>query len=133
LRVRVRFGETDAAGIVYYGTYFLWFDAATAGLIRIPGEPAVVADGKPRFPLPLVEVGATFRLPVRFDQELDIISTAAKIGETSLRVEHEVRTLDGDLVARGFEQRVYCRIDGGRFEKEPLPNELRQHLTAASG
>ncbi len=129
VRIRVRFGETDAAGIVYYGTYFMWFDVGAQQLVRVPGVPGVAADGKPRYPLPLVECGATFFAPVRYDQELDVVSRVVAIGDTSLRLEHEVRTLDGNVVARGFQQRVFVRFLDGRLEKETIPQELRAHLT----
>ncbi len=127
--VRVRFGETDAAGIVYYATYFAWFDFGTQSLCRIPGVSSTLPDGKPRFPIPMLECGARFVAPVRYDQELEIISQVVALGETSLRVEHEIRTMEGGLVARGFEQRVHVRILGDRFEKEPLPGALRGHLS----
>ncbi len=127
--VRVRFGETDAAGIVYFAVYFAWFDFGTQSLCRIPGVASTAPDGKPRYPIPMVECGATFLAPVRSDQELEIVSRVVALGGTSLRVEHEILTLEGRLVARGFEQRVHVRILADRFEKEPLPAELRAHLT----
>ncbi len=128
LRLRVRFGETDAAGIVYYGTYISWFDAGTSHLIRVPGMASTDVHGRPAYPLPLVEIGATFHAPLRYDQEIDLTSRVAAIGTTSLRVEHEVRMLDGTLAGRGFEARVFCRIVEGAFLKEPIPAELRSHL-----
>jgi acyl-CoA thioester hydrolase len=129
LRLRVRFGETDAAGIVFYGTFLSWFDAGVSNLIRIPGVPAAQKDGKPTFVLPIVEVNAKFFAPMRVDQEFDLVSTVAKVGTTSLRVDHDAFMLDGTRVAAGFEQRVHCRIVEGEFIKEPLPDVLRAHLT----
>jgi len=129
LRLRVRFGETDAAGIVFYGTFLAWFDAGVSNLIRVPGIPSAQKDGKPTFVLPIVEVGAKFYSPLRVDAEFDLVSTVATIGTTSLRVEHEAFALDGTRVATGFEQRVHCRIVDGDFIKEPLPDVLRAHLS----
>ena len=128
LRTRVRFGETDAAGIVFYPTYFGWFDSGTHGLLRGADAYARDASGKPKFPLPIVECGATFLAPLQFDEEIEIVSTVASIGESSLRVEHEVRTLAGKTCARGFEQRVYVTLDSGRPAKAPIPPELRARL-----
>lgn len=129
LRLRVRFGETDAAGIVFYGTFLSWFDAGVSNLIRIPGIPSAQKDGKPTFVLPIVEVGAKFFASLRVDQEFDLVSTVVQIGTTSVRVEHEAFDLDGARVAAGFEQRVHCRIVDGDFIKEPLPDVLRAHLS----
>jgi acyl-CoA thioester hydrolase len=131
LRTRVRFGETDAAGIVYYPTYFTWFDTGTFGLLREGTAPARDPHGAPKYPLPIVECGATFLGPLQFDEEIEIISTVASIGESSLRVEHEVRTLAGTVVARGFERRVYVTLTAGKLAKAPLPPELRARLEIA--
>ncbi len=132
IRIRVRFGETDAAGIVFYATYFTWFDAGTSNLIRVPGVASVDADGRPTFPLPIIEAGAQFVAPVRADQELDLISTVATIGTSSLRIEHDLRALDGSVIARGFEQRVFVRFHAGSLGSQPIPPDLRAHLTGAS-
>jgi acyl-CoA thioester hydrolase len=129
LRLRVRFGETDAAGIVFYGTYLSWFDAGVSNLIRIAGVPSAQKDGKPTFVLPIVEVSARFFAPMRVDQEFDLVSTVATLGTTSVRIEHEAFALDGTRVAAGFEQRVHCRIVDGDFIKEPVPDVLRAHLS----
>jgi acyl-CoA thioester hydrolase len=129
LRLRVRFGETDAAGIVFYGTFLSWFDAGVSNLIRVPGIPSAHKDGKPTFVLPIAEVGVKFFSPLRVDQEFDLVSTITKIGTTSVRVEHEAFTLEGTRIAAGFEQRVHCRIVDGEFIKEPVPDVLRAHLT----
>ena len=132
-RTRVRFGETDAAGIVYYPTYFSWFDSGTHGLLRIGDGPGRDERGAPYFPLPLVECGATFLAPLQFDEEIEIVSTVAALGESSLRVEHEVRTLAGKTCARGFEQRVFVTIANGRPSKAPIPPELRARLESPAG
>jgi acyl-CoA thioester hydrolase len=127
-QTRVRFGETDAAGIVYYPTYFTWFDTGTHGLLREGTAPARDPRGGPKYPLPIVECGATFLAPLQFDEQIEIVSTVAAIGESSLRIEHEVRTLAGVTVARGFERRVYVALTGGKLGKAPLPDELRARL-----
>jgi YbgC/YbaW family acyl-CoA thioester hydrolase len=133
LRTRVRLGETDAAGIVFYPTYFTWFDAGTHGLLRAGDAPSRDERGAPKFPLPIVESGATFLAPLAFDEEIEIVSTVASMGESSLRVEHEVRTVAGKTCARGFEQRVFVTLQGGRIAKAPIPDELRARLDGSAG
>jgi YbgC/YbaW family acyl-CoA thioester hydrolase len=133
LRTRVRFGETDAAGIVYYPTYFAWFDSGTHGLLREGSEPGRDKRGAPKHPLPIVECGATFLAPLQFDEEIEIVSTVASMSESSLRVEHEVRTIAGTVVARGFERRVYVALTDGKLGKAPIPPALRARLDGLPG
>ena len=130
-RTRVRFGETDSAGIVFYPMYFMWFDLGTHALLREGDAPARGPDGAPQHPLPIVECGAKFFAPLKFDDPIEIVSTVAELGESSLRVEHEVRHA-GKTVARGFEARVYIRAEGGRIAKAPIPDDLRARLTAGN-
>jgi YbgC/YbaW family acyl-CoA thioester hydrolase len=132
LRTRVRFGETDAAGIVYYPTFFGWFDTGTHGLLREGNAPGRDKRGAPKHPLPIVECGATFLAPLQFDEEIEIISTVASMSDSALRVEHEVRTLGGATVARGFEQRVYVALTDGKLGKASIPPELRARLEGSS-
>ncbi len=129
MRRRVRFGETDAAGIVYYPTFFSWFDDATHALLRRGAEAMRDAGGRPRDSLPIVETGATFVAPLRFDQEIAVVSRVSELGTSSLRIEHEVQS-NGHVAAHGFERRVYVRFENGRVSAVPLPDELRAHLAA---
>ena len=124
---RVRFGETDAAGIVFYPTFFVWFDLGTTGLLRAAAGELCDADGTMRWPVPIVESGARFNAPLYFDDPITIRSTIAAVGRTSLRVEHVV--LRGAVeVAHGFEARVLIRHEGGRLAPAALPQELRDAL-----
>jgi YbgC/YbaW family acyl-CoA thioester hydrolase len=128
-RTRVRFGETDAAGIVFYATFFAWFDVGTTGLLRAAQRELTDAHGRPRWPVPIVEAGARFIAPLYFDDVIAIRSTIAELGTSSLRVEHVV--LRGDTeAARGFEVRVLIAPAGedGRIAAAPLPPELRAAL-----
>jgi YbgC/YbaW family acyl-CoA thioester hydrolase len=128
-RTRVRFGETDAAGIVFYPTFFVWFDVGMSGLLRAAlGGELTDAHGRPRFPVPIVETGARFVAPLHFDDAIAIRSTITELGRSSFRIEHVV--LRGDVeAARGFEVRVLIQPgEDGRLTARPLPPELRAEL-----
>jgi len=128
-RTRVRFGETDAAGIVFYPTFFAWFDAGMTGLLRDAsgGQAMHDAQGRPRLPVPIVESGARFVAPLYYDDAIVIRSAIAELGRSSLRVEHVVLRGDEE-VARGFEIRVLIGTEAGRIAALPLPAELRAAL-----
>jgi acyl-CoA thioester hydrolase len=125
---RVRFGETDAAGIVFYPTFYTWFDVGTSGLLRAALGELLGADGRPRWPVPIVEASARFSVPLYFDDAIVIRSTVAELGTSSLRIEHVVLRDDIE-VARGFEVRVLVGYDGARIGARPLPEEMRRALS----
>jgi acyl-CoA thioester hydrolase len=126
-RTRVRFGETDAAGIVFYPTFFVWFDVGVSGLLRAAAGPLLGDDGRPRWAVPIVESGARFVKPLYYDDAIAIRSTIVEVGTSSFRVEHVVER-DGVEVARGFEVRALIGYDGGRIAARPIPQELRAAL-----
>ncbi len=127
---RVRFGETDAAGIVFYPTFFTWFDMGTHALVRAAvGDGARDARGRPNYSLAIVDCGASFSLPLFYDDEIAIRSTIVAMGTSSVRIGHIVTRGEVE-VARGFEARVLMRHDGERFASTPIPDELRAYFLA---
>jgi YbgC/YbaW family acyl-CoA thioester hydrolase len=125
---RVRFGETDAAGIVFYPAFYAWFDVGTSGLLRAALGELLGDDGRPRWPVPIVEASARFSAPLYFDDAIVIRSTVAELGTSSLRIEHAVLCADKE-VARGFEVRVLVCYDDGGIVAQPLPEEMRRALS----
>ena len=55
--VRVIFGDTDAAGIVYYGNYLRWFEVGRAELMRRKGFSYLDTMERGVL-LPVIEAGA---------------------------------------------------------------------------
>jgi YbgC/YbaW family acyl-CoA thioester hydrolase len=130
-RLRVRWGEADAMGIVFYPNFFTWFDQATHELIRGPEQDllSLLRDGG--LSVPIVQTGARFLAPAFYDDDLVVTSTIALVRSRSFRVEHTVER--GDVrIATGFEARVAARRspDTDRLEVVPLPEDLRSWLAS---
>jgi acyl-CoA thioester hydrolase len=126
--IKVRWGETDAMGIVFYPSYFAWFDHASHELFAASGRSLMTRLREDGVSVPISECGARFRAPVFADDELVVVSTATDVRSRSLRVDHAVER-DGQQVATGFELRVVARLqEGGRLEITKMPDELRSWL-----
>lgn len=125
---RVQWGETDAAGIVFYPNYFRWFDQATHDLFRALGY-SVREMWERGFAIPLVESGSRFFGSLSYDDELRITSRVAEVRTRAFRVEHQLYRHD-ELVCEGFEVRMWVRIkaDGSETEPQVIPAELRRLL-----
>jgi acyl-CoA thioester hydrolase len=126
---RVRFGETDMAGIVFYPNFFAYFDIATQALFAAsPVDlPAQMKAGG--FGFPIIESGAKFLAPLFYDDEITIVTSVAELRTRSLRVEHAVYRGE-TLCATGFEARVHGRkkADGSGVELAPIPPDLASWL-----
>lgn len=132
LELRVRFGETDAFGIVFYPNFFQYFDLATEELWRqSPYDfSAGVKDGGIGFPI--METGAKFFAPLHPGDAFTIVTTVAEVRTRALRVEHEVYRGE-TLLATGFEVRAHARKLPGeeKLVMEPIPDDLRAWLLPA--
>jgi YbgC/YbaW family acyl-CoA thioester hydrolase len=129
LDLRVRFGETDAFGIVFYPNFFQYFDLGTEELWRqSPYDFSTgVKDGGIGFPI--METGAKFFAPLHPGDEFTVVTRVAEVRTRALRVEHEVRRGE-TLIATGFEVRAHARKLPGeeKLVMEAIPDELRAWL-----
>jgi len=127
-RRRVQFGETDAAGIVFYPNFFRWFDESTHDLLRDAGY-SVAAMIDRGYAVPIVECHARFLKPLTFEDELEVRSRVGEIRTRAFRVDHEIRRAD-EVVCEGYEVRMWVRFGarGAGVVAEPIPAELRHRL-----
>lgn len=132
--LRIEWAQCDPAGIVFYPQYFTIFDTSTGQLFERTGLSAsTIRERYGIVGFPLVECGAKFLLPCRFDDAVTVESQIGSWGRTSFTVRH--RILRGEQPAvEGFEKRIWAarRADGG-IKPEPVPDEIRASLSDASG
>ncbi|MCY4028805.1 MAG: thioesterase family protein [Acidobacteria bacterium] len=125
-RVRVRYAETDAMGIAYYGNYFTWFEVGRTDLLRRLGRRYrdLERDG---ILLPVVEALCSFRAPARYDDELEVSTRGGLRSAVRVEFRYEVhRPDDGTLLATGHT--LHAATDAtGRPRR--LPSEIRALLT----
>lgn len=91
-RTRVRYADTDASGIVYYASYFLYFETGRVEMFRELGLPY-------DYHLPIVETACRYRAPARFDDLVEVHSFVAEVRSKGFRIGHEVHRVrdDGSL------------------------------------
>jgi 4-hydroxybenzoyl-CoA thioesterase len=130
--VRVRWGDSDPAGIVFYPRFFEWYDLATEALFESRGLPW--PEIFPRYEIvgvPILESGSTFVAPVRYGDAVTVRSSVAWVKDKTFRMEHEISVGD-TLCARGFETRAWVKrpdTPGGRLRAMPIPEEVVRRLS----
>ena len=117
---RVRFGDTDAAGIVYYANYYRLFEGGRAELMRAAGLPYYSVVDKGLF-LPVVESWCKYHRSARYDDLLTITSWVHEVRAATVIIAHQVH-LDDTLLAEGG-ARLACVNQEGRARR--LPPEIR--------
>src|SRR5437588_4350657 len=127
---RVRWGDVDAASIIFYGSYVRFFEIAETELFRAVGLPYGKIFEKLNIWLPRVHLECDFRRAAQLDDLLEVSVHVGKIGKTSLRLNFEVRRKGSDgkleegLIATAHFVLVSARRDSLR--PIPVPEELRR-------
>lgn len=120
-RVRVRYSECDAQGVVFNGQYLFLYDVAVTELWRSVGSTwtDMVAAGHD---VVVAEARIRFREGARFDELVDIRLPIARLGATSMVI-HPTFTVADRLIADGEVRHVF--IDPVTKRKKEMPAGLR--------
>ncbi|QQO13638.1 acyl-CoA thioesterase [Bradyrhizobium diazoefficiens] len=124
----IEWGDCDEAGIVFYPNYFYWFDCTYQRWLRRLGLSQ--RELKRRFAgvTPLVNVGAQFVGPARYDDELVIRADVAEWQERRFRIDYKL-SVGTVQVATGFEQRAWAHVtDAGGLRGASVPAEFKELL-----
>ena len=111
-RVRVRYSETDQMGVVYHANYFVWFEVGRTDLLRSTGWSyrELEAEG---VSLPVIQAQCEYRLPARYDDELEIRTSGAVVTHVRVEFTYEiVRVADGALLVTGRTMHASLDRDG---------------------
>jgi len=120
--IRVRYAETDAAGVVYYGNYLTYFEVVRVELLRALGHPITSIEERGVL-LPVVEARLKYLRPAHLDDLLEVSASVESIGPASFAFDYEVAR-DGLLLVAGWTRLAVCERDSGRAM--PMPGWLRE-------
>ena len=124
---RVRWGDVDAARIIFYGAYIRFFEFAETELFRAVGLPYSVMFDELDVWLPRAHLECDFRSAAQLDDLLEVSVYVGRIGTKSLRLNFEVRRKnEPELVAEAHFVLVAVRRD--TFETVIVPDELKRRL-----
>lgn len=124
---RVRWGDVDAARIIFYGAYIRFFEFAETELFRAVGLNYGVMFDELDIWLPRVHLECDFRRAAQLDDLLVVSVYVGRIGTKSLRLNFEVRRKGvEEIVAEAHFILVAVRRD--TFETVAVPEELKQRL-----
>ena len=125
-RLRVRWSECDLQGVVFYPNYLAYFDHLLTELWR----EAVGPYGRIHelgIDLVVAEATVRYRAAARFDDEIEIVASVARLGTTSMTTELTIERMeDGALLAEGELRHVFVHPES--FDKRDIPAEVRGGL-----
>jgi YbgC/YbaW family acyl-CoA thioester hydrolase len=125
-RSRIRFGDTDASGRVFYISLLRHFEAAEHELLRSLGC-GYSSFQAPKVDFPRVRVECDYTSPIGFDDPLDTEVTVERVGRSSFTLGFAM-SVAGRLAARG--KLTVVAMDPHTHKSMPLPDGLRAALNA---
>ena len=124
---RVRWGDVDAARIIFYGAYIRFFEFAETELFRSVGLPYGIIFDQLDVWLPRVHIECDFHHAAQLDDLLEVCVYVGHLGTKSFRLNFEVRRKgEQDLIADAHF--ILVSVRRNTFETIPLPDELIQRL-----
>lgn len=118
--VRVRYGDTDQMGYVYYGKYAEYFEVGRTELIRSLGLPYKKMEEEGVM-LPVSELNIRYYKAAKYDDLLTIRTSVSEFPTVKLLTEYEIFNENKELLTKGTVLLVFVSIETGRVTKIP-PN-----------
>ncbi|MBP8598406.1 MAG: acyl-CoA thioesterase [Selenomonas sp.] len=125
----VNFYDTDAMAVVHHSNYIRWFEIGRVEYLRAIGITLneLMEDG---FVFPITEVRAKYVSPGKFDDVVQIETTATALTKAKMAFDYRIlRKSDGELMVMGHSQNVFTRQDTGKITR--LPDKYYTLLKAA--
>lgn len=105
-KIRVRYGETDLMGYVYYGNYLLYYEVGRTELMRKYDLTYRELEEKGMM-LPVAEAKVEYFAPATYDTELIIKTTVKEIPSARIVFEYEIFDNELKLINKGYTTLVF--------------------------
>ena len=123
----IRLADTDAAGVVFFGSLFgIVHEAYESFMSECGCDLKDVIQSAP-YSLPIVHAEADFRHPITLGEQVTVALRVEKIGNSSFSLAYELSSAAATAIATA--KTVHVAIDKQTDASIPLPEPLRQALS----
>ncbi|NNE55407.1 MAG: acyl-CoA thioesterase [Flavobacteriales bacterium] len=117
-KIRVRYGETDRMGYVYYGNYALYFEVARVELMRELGLTYKQIEDS-GIQLPVSHYSIQYARPAYYDDEITVVCTIPEVPSGRIRFEYKCLNEAGDVLNTAETTLVFVDKRNGRPTRPP--------------
>jgi acyl-CoA thioester hydrolase len=116
--IRVRYGETDKMGFVYYGIYAQYYEVGRVELLRSLGISYKSLEDS-GYELPVVSFKINYKRPAFYDDEIIIKTSISETPSSKITFDYECFNIDGSLLNNGQVVLVFVNRDTKKPCKAP--------------
>ncbi|MGB1102000.1 MAG: acyl-CoA thioesterase [Crocinitomicaceae bacterium] len=125
-KIRIRYGETDQMGYVYYGNYAQFFEIGRVESLRSLGVSyrSMEENG---IMLPVINFNVKYIKPARYDDLITIKTTLTKVPAARIEFDYEIFNKEDQLLTTAHTDLVFVKKENMRPTSAPL--NLIENLT----
>lgn len=123
---RVRYGETDQMGYLYYGNYAQYYEIGRAEMIRELGLTYADMEAVHGVLMPVMSLNQRFVRPARYDELMTIKTTLRHLPDNFITFHHEIFNEKNKLVNGGSVK--LCFVDAKINKSIAAPEYLLEKL-----
>lgn len=117
-KLRVRYGETDQMGIVYYGNYADYLEQGRTEWLRSLGFSYKFMEEN-NIHLPVVNLNIDYKKPALYDDVLTITTTLKKTPSVKIEFYYEIHNQNDQLLITASTTLVFVNSSTKKLRKVP--------------
>ncbi|AOW21951.1 acyl-CoA thioesterase [Urechidicola croceus] len=121
LKIRVRYGETDQMGYVYYGNYAEYFEMGRVEWLRHLGASYKSMENN-GIMLPVLNLNVNYLKPAKYDDLLTLKTSLKKQPTVKIEFDFEIYNENKELLTTGYTSLVFIDM------KKNKPTRCPQYL-----
>ncbi len=124
---RIRYGETDKMGFVYYGNYAEFFEVGRVELFREHGISYKKLEDKGLL-MPVLKLEINYHKSIGYDEEILLKTTLSKTEGLKVFFTYEIYNSEGKLCTTGETILIFINKDSHR--PVPIPELVMEKISA---
>ena len=116
--LRVRYGETDQMGFVYYGNYAEFFEVCRVEALRNIGIVYSELENQ-GIMLPVLDLAIKYHKPAHYDQLIDIIVIIDQLPGVKIKFNYIIKDEASNILVKGETNLVFVNKENGKPIRAP--------------
>ena len=108
--IRVRYGETDQMGYVYYGNYSLYYEQGRTEAIKSLGISYKELEGK-GIMMPVADLKVRYKGPAKYDELLKVSTSVPEIPSRNITFVTKIYNEEGKLINEGITNLLFVKAE----------------------
>lgn len=122
--IRVRYSEIDVQGVVFNAHYLTYFDVGITEYLRNLAYDYNTQQARTGTDFHVVKSTVEYKVPIRYDTELEVYVRVARIGRSSVTYHIELYAKEGDTLFSSGEV-IWVNTNQTTHKSTPVPEDFR--------